>query len=158
MVRRLGPPHERATARPDRGHLVGAGSWLTGAASVCAVRTMSPVVMIRFDRSTLARLAHDPAIAGAMLAALAVQLEDLHRRLTQVACGNMRDRVAIYLLDATRGEAGFVALPQSTLAGLLGASRSRLNRVLKALESEGAVRLRYRRVIVRDPSRLRHAR
>jgi len=47
-----------------------------------------------------------------------------------------------------------VPLAQSTVAQLLGASRSRVNRVLKAFEEQGLVQLTYRRVQVMDPGGL----
>ena len=47
-----------------------------------------------------------------------------------------------------------VRLPQATLAQLLGATRPAVNRILKALESEGVIRLAYREIEVSNAGAL----
>ncbi len=56
--------------------------------------------------------------------------------------------------DETAGVGGEVRLTQTTIAGLLGASRQAVNGVLKDLEREGALEIGYRRVAVIDPVQL----
>ncbi|MBV8379203.1 MAG: Crp/Fnr family transcriptional regulator [Paucibacter sp.] len=46
---------------------------------------------------------------------------------------------------------------QSDLATMLGASRSRVNAVLRQLEADGAIRLGYRQIVIQDLALLRQA-
>jgi CRP-like cAMP-binding protein len=79
----------------------------------------------------------------------------MQRRLLELTQRDLRGQIASLLLDETEGQQRVIALPQSTLAELLGAARPSVNQVLKGLEEEGLVRLAYRRVEVLDPSGLR---
>jgi DNA-binding MarR family transcriptional regulator len=56
------------------------------------------------------------------------------------------------LLD--EGREGSVALPQESLAALLGVRRPSLNKVLRDLERAGVVELSYRCVDILDPGAL----
>jgi CRP/FNR family transcriptional regulator, cAMP and macrophage regulator len=74
----------------------------------------------------------------------------MQRRLLQLTGGDLRQQLAALLLDEG-GEVGNpVRLPQATLAELLGATRPAVNRVLKALETDGLIRLGYREIEVAD--------
>jgi CRP-like cAMP-binding protein len=77
-------------------------------------------------------------------------------RVVELARGDLRTRIAALLVGET-GATGVIRLPQATLAHLLGASRSSVNRILKEFENQGLLRVEYRRVEVLDVERLRAA-
>jgi CRP/FNR family transcriptional regulator, cAMP and macrophage regulator len=70
------------------------------------------------------------------------------RRILQLAGRDLKTQLANLLLDEERD--GSVALPQESLAALLGVRRPSMNKVLRDLERAGAVRLSYRCVDVAD--------
>jgi CRP/FNR family transcriptional regulator, cAMP and macrophage regulator len=78
----------------------------------------------------------------------------MQHRLAELVSPGLRSRVAALLLDETEGDHRLIRLPQSTLAELLGASRPRVNGILKEFERDGLVRLTYRRIEVLDRKRL----
>ena len=113
-------------------------------------RALTEVMLIRLDRPSLDRLlAARPAVAQRFLYSLASRLDRMQQRLLQLTGGDLRRQVATLLL-AESGESQVVRLPQSTLAQLLGATRPSVNRVLKALESEGLIRVGYRQIELAD--------
>ena len=99
-------------------------------------------------------LAARPALAQRFLYSLASRLDRMQQRLLQLTGGDLRRQVASLLLDETGDAHLVVRLPQATLAQLLGATRPAVNRVLKALEAEGLIRLGYREIEVADPRAL----
>ena len=118
-------------------------------------RALTEVMLIRLDRGSLDRLlATRPVLAQRFLYSLASRLDRMQRRLLQLTGGNLRRQVASLLLDEGGDEGEPIRLPQSTVAQLLGATRPAVNRVLKALEADGLVRLGYRRVELVDAAAL----
>ena len=85
------------------------------------------------------------------------EFERMQRRLLSVTAGDLTHQVAALLLDETGPEPGVVPFAQSTIAQLLGATRPSVNRVLKAMEAAGHLRLGYRRIEVLDPPGLERA-
>lgn len=137
------------------GDLLGDVPFFCRLPSPFTARTLSEVMLIRLDRVDVeGLLARRPMVAQRFLYSMASRLERTQRRLLQLTGGDLRTQVATLLLDEVAGDTNLVQLPQSTLAELLGARRPSVNRVLKELELEGAVRLAYRRVEVVDPSAL----
>jgi CRP-like cAMP-binding protein len=123
-----------------------------------SARAVSDAAVIEIDRDTLTRLlGTQPALAQRFMFSLASRLERMQRRLLEVTTGDLRSQVATLLLDEAGDGVGLVRLPQATLAELLGATRPSVNRVLKALESEGLLQVTYRQIEVRDPEGLRGA-
>jgi CRP-like cAMP-binding protein len=137
------------------GDLLGVVPWLAERPSEFGARAISAVALIRFREEGLRRILDRPELAGVLLASVATRLERTHRRLVEVTSGDLACRVATLLLDESDGRPGPIRLPQSTLADLLGASRSRVNRVLKTFERGGLVRVAYRSVEIIDPASLR---
>jgi CRP-like cAMP-binding protein len=114
-------------------------------------RALTEVMLIRLDRPSLDRLlAARPALAQRFLYSLASRLDRMQQRLLQLTRGDLRQQVALLLIYESGDAQGAVRLPQSTLAQLLGATRPAVNRVLKALEAEGMIRLGYREIEVAD--------
>ena len=138
-----------------RGDLLGAVPFLTRRPSAFSARALTPVSLLEIDGGRLEELlASRPGLAQAFVRALAQRLDRLERRLGELINGDLRSRVAALLLGETEVEEGLIRLSQSTLAELLGASRPRVNRILKEFERGGLVRLTYRRVEILDPEGL----
>lgn len=113
-------------------------------------RALTEVMLIRLDRQSVDRLlAARPALAQRFLYSLASRLDRMQQRLLQLTGGDLRKQVASLLLDES-DDMPVVRLPQATLAQLLGATRPAVNRVLKALEADGLIRLGYRQIEVVD--------
>ena len=118
-------------------------------------RSISDVTLLELEEEVLERLlATRPALSRRFLFSLASRLERMQRRLLELTQRDLRGQIASLLLDETERQQRVIALPQATLAELLGAARPSVNQVLKGLEEEGLVRLAYRRVEVLDPSGL----
>jgi len=132
------------------------GTWsLFGRPSELVARALTEVTLTGLDQRDLMELVRTwPPSARALIAALTHRLERMQQRVAELAPLDLTARVAGFLLDETSGEAGGVPLAQSTVAQLLGASRSRVNRVLRSFEDQGLVQLAYRRVQVMDPGGL----
>lgn len=137
------------------GDLLGDVPYFCRLPSPYTARTLTEVMLIRLEREDLeALLATHPMIAQRFLYSLASRLERMQRRLLQLTGGELRTQVAALLLDEAGADSVPVALPQATLAELLGARRPSVNRVLKELEAQGIIRLAYRRVDILDASTL----
>ena len=72
----------------------------------------------------------------------------IHNRLVELLAGGLETQVASVLVR--QAEHGVVNLRQGVLAELLGHRRTSINRVLKRLEAEKLVRVRYRQVEILD--------
>jgi CRP-like cAMP-binding protein len=137
------------------GDLLGDVPYFCRLPSPYTARTLTEVSLIRLEREDLeALLASHPMIAQRFLYSLASRLERMQRRLLQLTGGELRTQLASLLLDEAGVDSEPVALPQATLAELLGARRPSVNRVLKELEARGMIRLGYRRVDILDAAAL----
>ena len=97
-------------------------------------------------------IATRPMLARRWLSSVAARLMSAERRLLQLAGRDLKTQLATLLLD--EGREGSVALPQESLAALLGVRRPSLNKVLRDLERAGVVELSYRCVDIVDPAAL----
>lgn len=93
-------------------------------------------------------IATRPAVARRWLSSVAARLMQTERRILQLSGRDLRTQLANLLLDEEQGDS--VALPQESLAALLGVRRPSLNKVLRELERAGLVRLSYRCVDIAD--------
>ena len=93
-----------------------------------------------------------PAVARRWLSSVAARLMAVDRRILQLAGRDLRKQLAGLPLDEERDDS--VALPQESLAALLGVRRPSLNKVLRELEREGVVGLSYRCVDIADRAAL----
>lgn len=97
-------------------------------------------------------LATSLPIARRWLSSVAGRLASSQARLLGPLGRTLTEQVARLLLDeAVDGE---VALPQRTLAAMLGVQRPSLNKILKELERDGLVGVRYAAIDVLDPDGL----
>ena len=93
-------------------------------------------------------IAKRPALARRWLTSVAARLMSAEHRILQLAGGDLKTQLANLLLDEERD--GSVALPQESLAALLGVRRPSLNKVLRDLARAGIVELSYRCVDIVD--------
>jgi CRP-like cAMP-binding protein len=94
-------------------------------------------------------------LARRWLSSVAARLMSAERRILQLAGRDLKTQLANLLLDEERD--GSVALPQGSLASLLGVRRPSLNKVLKDLERAGSVTLSYGCVDIADRRGLERA-
>jgi CRP-like cAMP-binding protein len=100
-------------------------------------------------------IATRPMLARRWLSSVAARLMSAERRILQLAGRDLKTQLATLLLDEERD--GSVALPQGSLASLLGVRRPSLNKVLKDLERAGSVKLSYGCVDIADRRGLERA-
>jgi CRP-like cAMP-binding protein len=140
------------------GDVVGDVSHFCQRQSDFSARALTDVTMLRISGESLARLLRtDTTLCHLFLFSLAGRLGRMQHRVLELARGDLRNRIAALLVGETGGVSGVIRLPQATLAHLLGASRSSVNRILKEFETQGLLRVEYRRVEVLDVERLREA-
>jgi CRP/FNR family transcriptional regulator, cAMP and macrophage regulator len=138
-----------------QGDLFGVPPFLSAEPAAYTARAVTPTTLLLIETSDLERLlVSRPAVARAFIWALVRRMERMQHRLAELVSPGLRSRVAALLLDETEGDHRLIRLPQSTLAELLGASRPRVNGILKEFERDGLVRLTYRRIEVLDRKRL----
>ncbi len=128
---------------------------LCGLPTPFGARAASDVAVIELDAARFwALLEQRPHVCRRVLFSVASRLERMQRRLLTVTAGDLTHQVTALLLDETGSEGGVVPFSQSTIAELLGATRPSVNRVVKALEATGHLRVSYRRIEVLDPQGL----
>lgn len=93
-----------------------------------------------------------PRIALRWLGSVSSRLVSYQNRLTELLAGGLEAQIASVLVR--RSERGVVHLSQSSLAELVGGRRTSVNRVLKRLEDQDLVRVRYGQVEIIDETRL----
>lgn len=89
-----------------------------------------------------------PQIARRWLSSVAERLTTSQHRILGLLGKSLAQQSARLLLEESDG--GTLHLPQRTLAAMLGARRPSLNKVLKELEREGAIALRYSAIDILD--------
>ena len=95
-----------------------------------------------------ALLTEQPAIARRWLASVAQRLATGQRRVVGLLGAPLARQTARLLLDEAVD--AVVRLPQRTLAAMLGVQRPSLNKVLKELERDGLIAVRYATIEVLD--------
>ena len=106
---------------------------------------------VRFHRL----LEQRPRLAWRWLISLSGRLESYQSRLMELLAGGLEAQIASVLVR--RAERGVVNLSQSNLAELVGGRRTSVNRVLKRLEEQDLVRVRYGQVEILDEAGLAKA-
>ncbi|WP_309117694.1 Crp/Fnr family transcriptional regulator [Saccharothrix sp.] len=97
-------------------------------------------------------LATSLPIARRWLSSVAQRLAASQMRLLGLLGHTLTEQVARLLLDEAVD--GQVSLPQRTLAAMLGAQRPSLNKILKELEREGLIGVRYAAIDILDADTL----
>ena len=145
------------------GEVLGEFSLIDGqprSADATAVEASSGVVL---ERDRFLRLAGlYPQLGLALARHLCQQLRITNYQMESIALYDLRSRVARFLLFALRGEAGAgrarlrMALNQTELALVLGASRPKINQVLQSMLADGLLE-RDGEVLICDVARIEAA-
>ena len=89
-----------------------------------------------------------PRLARRWMVSISTRLLSYHSRVLELLAGSLEAQIASVLLR--RAEKGVVKLSQSNLAELVGGRRTSVNRVLKRLEEQHLIRVRYGQVEITD--------
>lgn len=145
------------------GETLGELALLDGAPRSAAVVAVEPTSVLMLSRPTvLALLSRHPSVLDALLRSLG----GLVRRLTEQAGDlvflDLSARVAKLLLrladahgDGAQPPTVDVALSQSDLAAMVGATRPAVNRVLQTMAARGLISVHGHRIVLRDVPGLR---
>jgi CRP/FNR family transcriptional regulator, cyclic AMP receptor protein len=109
-----------------------------------------------------ALLAAYPKMSLDVLKSVGFRLKKVEARLLSLICKNVSTRVREALIDlmdvesaAIRNPPFSIGLTQQDLANMIGASRQETSRALRQMEDSGALQLKYRRIIVTAPHKIR---
>lgn len=147
------------------GSLYGLGNVLRGSVQQAHAHAAGPASVAAIDGAALLRLlAERPRLWLPLTALLQRRLSDMLALLDGQSAAPLHRRIARRLLaqlvtcgKVFSGESVVLRLNQSDLAAMLGASRSRVNAVLREMEGKGLLRLRYRGIELPDRSALEAA-
>ena len=146
------------------GDLVGDLALLDGGPRSASIVALEPVETAALNRADfLGLLRHSPAVVEGLLAALAQTIRRLSDDVGDLMFLDLHGRLAKKLLEladahgrATDGSIEIqVALTQEELAGMVGATRPRVNKLLGFYEARGAIARRDRRIVILQPDLLR---
>ena len=160
--------YEALLALRGPGDIVGEGAAVSGRRRSATVTALGRVdtLAIPADRFE-ALLDERPAITRKLLALVSDRTRDSDRRRVQYGALNVQERLALLLLELSRGhgqehgegnEDGVPLTPgltQTEMAGSVGASREAVARLLADLRARGIVRTERRKVVVMKPEVLR---
>jgi CRP-like cAMP-binding protein len=131
------------------GEVIGEFSLIDGQVRSADATVVQPSSGILLHRDGFLRVAEThPQLGLALARHLCLQLRSTNYQMESIALYDLRSRVARFLLFALREEHGVeqsgrvrlrMALNQSELALLLGASRPKVNQVLQSLLAEGVL-------------------
>ena len=110
-------------------------------------------LILSVDSLSLHRLLKQrPNLAWRWLHSVSGRVAGFWFRVVELLAGGLEAQVASVLVR--RADGGIVNLSQSSLAELVGHTRTSVNRVLKRLEADGLVQVRYAQVEILDEARL----
>lgn len=139
------------TLRP--GSVDGDIQLLLGMSMPYETRANTPTTCLLLSREDFdALLATHPQLSKRWLTSVAQRLAHSHNRLTSLLGEPLEVQIAQLLLDESVDDV--VALPQSTVAALLGVRRPSVNRVLRKFARAGWVEISYGRVHILDHQHL----
>ena len=110
---------------------------------------LKDTVILTMDSLEFNRLLDErPRLARRWMVSISSRLLSYHSRVLELLAGSLEAQIASVLLR--RAEKGVVKLSQSNLAELVGGRRTSVNRVLKRLEEQHLIRVRYGHVEITD--------
>lgn len=139
-------------------------SLVDGRPRSATVQTLSPSTMVSIERAGFLALAgSDRAVAEAVMSSLAGLLRRLTEQASDFVFLDLQGRVAKQLLRLaeSRSDGGDLAteldlpLTQGDLARMVGGARQSVNQILGSLERQGLVEIKGRKLLLKDPARLR---
>jgi CRP-like cAMP-binding protein len=99
-------------------------------------------LILSIDSIHLHRLLEQrPRLAWSWLHSVSARVAGFWFRVVELLAGGLEAQVASVLLR--RAEDGVLKLSQAQLAELVGGQRTSINRILKALEADGLIRVSY---------------
>ncbi len=117
-------------------------------------RALEDCTVLSLDAAALFSLLQTrPLLAQRWFISLAERMAGLQERLVDLLAGGLEAQLASILLREG-SESGDVRFTQDQLAEMLGAARTSVQRVLKALEASKVIELKYRRIILLDQEAL----
>ncbi|MGW7525285.1 Crp/Fnr family transcriptional regulator [Streptomyces sp. NPDC054783] len=156
--------YEALLALRGPGDIVGESAALTGRPRSATVTALEPVRSLAVEHERFRDfLRCSPAASFALLGLTADRTRAADRRRLEFASMNVRERLAVLLLDLARThgrrtEEGIevsVPLSKQELAGSVGASREMVQRLLKELRDKHAVTTGRRALLIHRPDILR---
>jgi CRP-like cAMP-binding protein len=135
-----------------------------GGANPGSVAALESSAIALLPKMQILRLVErNPAIAMAVIRVLAARMRNFTLAVEDLALRTVTARVARALMDWTGGHATLAEIPaesnvsltQSQLAAMTGTVREVVQRALKTLEQQGAIKLSRARITVLDPAVLR---
>jgi CRP/FNR family transcriptional regulator, cyclic AMP receptor protein len=145
------------------GDVLGEMALLDGEPRSATAVALEPVVTATLSReSFLELLRRSPAAVEGVLAGLAQTIRRLSGEVGDLMFLDLQGRLAKKLLELAeshgqQGDEGIeiqATLTQEDLAGMIGATRPRVNQLLGSFEDRGAISRRGRRIIIRRPDAL----
>ena len=134
---------------------------LDGGSHLGAAVAMTDVTLFWIEKNEFKTLCQEsPELLNLVQGDCLAEVRHLLNRLEAFAFKNVRERIAIALLNETRKQAENpsghydIRMTQQDLAGLVGASRESVSRGLKKLEGEGVLMLSRGRISILDCDRL----
>ncbi|HEV7535590.1 MAG TPA: Crp/Fnr family transcriptional regulator [Acidimicrobiia bacterium] len=114
---------------------------------------LEDTVILTFDSVRLHHLLEQrPRLAWRWLVSVSGRAVGYQERLMELLAGGLEAQIASVLVR--RSERGLVKLSQTSLADLVGCRRTSVNRVLKHLEEQKLLRLRYAQIEILDEAGL----
>ncbi|MER6547377.1 Crp/Fnr family transcriptional regulator [Streptomyces sp. NPDC001250] len=156
--------YEALLALRGPGDIVGESAALTGRPRSATVTALEPVRSLAVEHERFRDfLGRSPAASLALLGLTSDRTRAADRRRLEFASMNVRERLAVLLLDLTRthgrrtaeGIEVSVPLSKQELAGSVGASREAVQRLLKELRERDVVRTGRRALVIVRPDVLR---
>ncbi|WBO64439.1 Crp/Fnr family transcriptional regulator [Streptomyces camelliae] len=156
--------YEALLALRGPGDIVGESAALTGRPRSATVTALEPVRSLAVEHEKFRGfLQGSPAASFALLGLTADRTRAADRRRLEFASMNVRERLAVLLLDLARThgrrtEEGIevsIPLSKQELAGSVGASREMVQRLLKELRDKQAVTTGRRALLIHRPDILR---
>jgi CRP-like cAMP-binding protein len=145
------------------GDVFGEMALLDGRPRSASVATLEDSVLYGLGREEFQRhLAASPPLASALLALLSARLRHVMEYAETLAFLDVFGRTARVLLDLAQrhgvqddGVVIDLALTQTELASMVGATRERINRAIAAFRAQGLLEWRGKKIVLLDPQRLR---
>jgi CRP-like cAMP-binding protein len=128
-----------------------------GAANPFSAQAMGPVVIYGIEKRDFDKILRDhPQVALNVINVLAGHVRHLTSLVEDLSFRPVIRRVAKILLEYAGGGSGSVRrLTQQEMAAMAGTAREVVARSLKALESQGALRMERHRIVITDREALK---
>jgi CRP/FNR family transcriptional regulator len=133
-------------------------STFDGGSSAANMLAMTPVQLAAFRREDIEALFNgNPKIARNVARALASRVRRDSSLVEVLSFGQVISRLArLILKQASAGEGSWLPhFTQQDLAAMVGTSRVVVNRSLRVMEENGAIRLQRRRIVITDEEALK---